>query len=243
MRLDRRPDQLRPARFVQSFTSSAPGSVLVQAGRTTILCTASVAPGVPDWLSGQNRGWITAEYAMLPGSTRPRKPRERSGRVEGRTHEIQRLIGRSLRAVADLQALGERTITIDCDVLEADGGTRTWSVTAGLVALVDALRAIRGELPNPDLSPLRGTVAAVSVGVVDGQPLVDLDYAEDSAAAVDMNVVMTSAGQFVEVQGTGERATFSQAELIALLDLARSGLGQLLELQRAVLGNDWPLGS
>jgi len=243
MRLHRRPDELRSARFVRSFTASAPGSVLVQAGRTTILCTASVEPRVPDWMAGQNRGWITAEYAMLPGSTSPRKARERSGRVEGRTYEIQRLIGRSLRAVADLDALGERTVTIDCDVLEADGGTRTWSVTAGLMALVDALRAVRGELPDPARSPLRGTVAAVSVGLVEGQALLDLDYAEDSAAAVDMNVVMTSAGRFVEVQGTGERATFSQEELTALVGLARSGIEQLLELQRRALGDDWPLES
>lgn len=241
MRLERRPDQLRSAKFVRSFTASAPGSVLVQAGRTTILCTASVEPRVPDWLVGQDRGWITAEYAMLPGSTSPRKPRERSGRVDGRTYEIQRLIGRSLRAVADLGALGERTITIDCDVLEADGGTRTWSVTAGLMALVDALRAVRRELPDPGRSPLRGTVAAVSVGLVDGQALLDLDYAEDSAAQVDMNVVMTSAGRFVEIQGTGERAAFSQEELSTLLGLAHSGLGRLLELQRNELGNDWPL--
>ncbi len=208
-----------------------------------ILCTASVEPKVPDWLSGQNHGWITAEYAMLPGSTSPRKGRERSGRIDGRTYEIQRLIGRSLRAVADLNALGERTITIDCDVLEADGGTRTWSVTAGLMALVDALRAVRDELPDPTQSPLRGTVAAVSVGVVDGQALLDLDYAEDSRADVDMNVVMTSDGRFVEVQGTGERATFSQDELNALLDMARAGLGQLLEIQRDILGHEWPLQS
>ncbi len=208
-----------------------------------ILCTASVEPKVPDWLSGQNHGWITAEYAMLPGSTSPRKGRERSGRIDGRTYEIQRLIGRSLRAVADLNALGERTITIDCDVLEADGGTRTWSVTAGLMALVDALRAVRDELPDPTQSPLRGTVAAVSVGVVDGQALLDLDYAEDSRADVDMNVVMTSNGRFVEVQGTGERATFSQDELNALLDMARAGLGQLLEIQRDILGHEWPLQS
>jgi len=235
MRLDRRPDQLRPARFVQSFTSSAPGSVLVQAGRTTILCTASVAPGVPDWLSGQNRGWITAEYAMLPGSTRPRKPRERSGRVEGRTHEIQRLIGRSLRAVADLQALGERTITIDCDVLEADGGTRTWSVTAGLVALVDALRAIRGELPNPDLSPLRGTVAAVSVGVVRGENLLDLCYEEDAEAEVDLNVVLTGRGLIVEIQGTAEKTPFDASRLMALYALAEKGIARLREIQREAL--------
>lgn len=241
MRHDRRSDQLRPTKILRPFTQSAAGSVLIQAGRTTVLCTASVEPRVPDWLLGKGRGWITAEYSMLPGSTSPRKPRDRSGRVDGRTYEIQRLIGRSLRAVADLAALGERTITIDCDVLEADGGTRTWSITAGLIALVDALRSIRADLPDPARNPLRETVAAVSVGLLDGRMLMDLDYSEDSATAVDMNVVMTSAGQLVEVQGTGERTTFSQEELLALLDLARSGLTQLFELQQSTLGNAWPL--
>lgn len=241
MRYDRRSDQLRPTKILRPFTQSAAGSVLIQAGRTAVLCTASVEPRVPDWLLGKGRGWITAEYSMLPGSTSPRKPRDRSGRVDGRTYEIQRLVGRSLRAVADLTVLGERTITIDCDVLEADGGTRTWSITAGLIALVDALRSIRAELPDPARNPLREMVAAVSVGVVDGRMLLDLDYAEDSTAAVDMNVVMTSAGQLVEVQGTGERATFSQEELLALLDLARSGAGQVFELQQRTLGDTWPL--
>lgn len=241
MRHDRRSDQLRPTKILRPFTQSAAGSVLIQAGRTAVLCTASVEPRVPDWLLGKGRGWITAEYSMLPGSTSPRKPRDRSGRVDGRTYEIQRLVGRSLRAVADLTVLGERTITIDCDVLEADGGTRTWSITAGLIALVDALRSIRAELPDPARNPLREMVAAVSVGVVDGRMLLDLDYAEDSTAAVDMNVVMTSAGQLVEVQGTGERATFSQEELLALLDLARSGAGQVFELQQRTLGDTWPL--
>jgi ribonuclease PH len=243
MRSDRRSDQLRSTTILRPFTKTAAGSVLIQAGRTTVLCTASVEPRVPDWLLGKGRGWITAEYSMLPGSTSPRKPRDRSGRVDGRTYEIQRLIGRSLRAVADLAALGERTIAIDCDVLEADGGTRTWSITAGLIALADALRSIRDELPDPARNPLREMVAAVSVGLLDGQTLLDLDYAEDSAAAVDMNVVMTSSGQLVEVQGTGERATFSQDELLALLASARSGLGKLFELQRNTLGDVWPLNA
>jgi ribonuclease PH len=240
MRNDRRPDELRPTKIVRPFTEAAAGSVLIEAGRTTILATASVDSRVPDWLAGKGRGWITAEYAMLPGSTRPRKARDRSGRVDGRTYEIQRLIGRSLRAVADLPALGERTITIDCDVLEADGGTRTWSITAGLVALADALAAIRGQLPDPARNPLKESVAAVSVGIVEGQLLLDLDYAEDSSAAVDMNVVMTAGGRLVEIQGTGERTTFSQDELLALLALARSGFASLFDLQRTTLGSNWP---
>ncbi len=240
MRHNRRPDELRPTKILRPFTAAAVGSVLIQAGRTTVLATASVEARVPEWLAGQGRGWITAEYAMLPGSTSPRKPRDRSGRIDGRTYEIQRLIGRSLRAVTDLPALGERTITVDCDVLEADGGTRTWSITAGLVALADALQAIRSQLPDLGRSPLHQSVAAVSVGIVEGQLLLDLDYAEDSAAAVDMNVVMTSGGRLVEIQGTGERATFSQDDLLALLALARSGFTQLFDLQRATLGRNWP---
>ena len=212
---------------------------MIQAGRTTVLCTASVADGVPPWMKGEGRGWITAEYSMLPGSTSPRKPRERGGKIDGRTTEIQRLIGRSLRAVVDLEALGERSLTIDCDVLEADGGTRTVSITGALVALVDALAAIK-DLPDPKRYPLRDSVAAVSVGLVAGRAVLDLDYQEDFAAAVDMNVVMTGSGRFVEVQGTGEEATFSEQELAALLRLARGGIEQLLEQQRAALGKSWP---
>ncbi len=177
---------------------------------------------------------------MLPGSTSPRKPRERSGRVDGRTSEIQRLVGRSLRAIADLEALGERTITLDCDVLDADGGTRTLAVTGALVALVDAVASIRRALPDPARNPLRESVAAVSVGIVDGLPVLDLDYFEDSRAAVDMNVAMTAGGRFVEVQGTGEHATFTGEELAALLELARSGVGGLVDLQRRALGDAWP---
>jgi len=236
----RRPDELRPVRIQRAFTRSAPGSVLIEAGRTVVLCTASVDPVVPQWLAGQGRGWITAEYSMLPGSTQPRKPRERSGRLEGRTSEIQRLIGRSLRAVADLEALGERTIVVDCDVLEADGGTRTASVTGAMIALVDAVASIRDGLPDPARNPLRDHVAAVSVGIVDGQALLDLDYAEDCQATVDMNVVMTGSGRFVEVQGTAEHAPFTGAELHTLLELAQAGIRRLLDYQRQALGDAWP---
>ena len=204
-----------------------------------MLCTASISEQVPGWMAGQGRGWITAEYNMLPGSTAPRKDRERSGRVDGRTTEIQRLIGRSLRAVADLQALGERLVTVDCDVLEADGGTRTASVTGGFVALVDALHAVRKKLPDPQRFPLLDSVAAVSVGLVGGNPVLDLDYQQDVAAGVDMNVVMTGRGQFVEVQGTGEESTFSEDELMELLKLARRGIHQLTEIQRRTLGRRW----
>lgn len=243
MRHHRQPDQLRPIRLERGFTQSAAGSVLARAGRTVVLCTASIDAQVPPWMAGQGRGWITAEYSMLPGSTRPRKPRERSGKLDGRTSEIQRLVGRSLRAVADLEALGERTIAIDCDVIEADGGTRTLSVTGSLVALVDAIVSVRSELPDPNRFPLRDSVAAVSVGIHDGQFLADLDYAEDSAAAVDMNVVMTGRGQFVEVQGTGEEATFTEDQLSTMLRLARAAINRLTLIQREALGAAWPFGA
>jgi ribonuclease PH len=243
MRSDnRQSDQLRPVSITRRFTTAAPGSVLIQAGQTMVLCTASVEPTVPAWLAGQGRGWITAEYSMLPGSTNPRKQRERMGRLDGRTSEIQRLIGRSLRAVCDLHALGERSIVVDCDVLQADGGTRTMAITGALIALVDALESIRHELPNPQLSPLQDTIAAVSVGVVDGQPLLDLDYGEDARATVDMNVAMTGGGRLVEVQASGEMASFTEAELQALLSLARQGIVQLTAVQRQVLGQQWPFG-
>jgi ribonuclease PH len=235
----RKHDELRPLKIKRRFTRAAAGSVLIQAGRTTVLCTASVAPDVPPWMKGEGRGWITAEYNMLPGSTSPRKPREREGKVDGRTTEIQRLIGRSLRAVADLKALGERSVTVDCDVLEADGGTRTVSITGALIALVDALATIK-DLPDASRYPLRDGVAAVSVGLVDGRAALDLDYQEDFAAAVDMNVVMTVSGQFIEVQGTGEEATFSEQELTALVKLARGGIKQLVDAQRSALGKSWP---
>lgn len=236
----REPHALRPVSIERGFTRHTPGSVLYRAGGTLVLCTASVEATVPSWRLGQGTGWITAEYAMLPGSTHPRKKRERGTNLDGRTTEIQRLIGRSLRAVADLAALGERQITVDCDVLEADGGTRTASITGGFLALVDALRSVQHELPDPSRFPLRDSVAAVSAGIVDGRPVLDLDYALDAAAAVDMNVVMTGSGRFVEVQGTGEEATFSEDELRQLLELARRGIAQLTEIQRAALGTSWP---
>ena len=235
----RQPNQLRPLKIKRRFTRTAPGSVLIQAGRTTVLCCAAVEAEVPGWLKGQGRGWLTAEYNMLPGSTSPRKRRERGANLDGRTTEIQRLIGRSLRAAIDLASIGERTVTIDCDVLEADGGTRTLSVTGGFLALVNALQAAAKDLPA-GARPLRESVAAVSVGMVAGQPLLDLCYEEDFAAEVNMNVVMTGSGRFVEVQGTGEEATFSEKELSAMLDLARGGIGELTALQRKALGRAWP---
>ncbi|MCA9099881.1 MAG: ribonuclease PH [Planctomycetales bacterium] len=234
---DRSADALRPVKITRRYTRSCPGSVLYQCGRTTVLCTASVDDSVPPWMNrNAERGWVTAEYNMLPGSTNPRKRRDRSGKVDGRTSEIQRLVGRSLRAVADLAALGPRTVTVDCDVLEADGGTRTASITGALIALVDAL----GTIPDLDAPPLVDTVAAVSVGIVDGQPVLDLDYEQDVAAAVDMNVVMTGEGRFVEVQGTGEEATFTDRQLSAMLKLARGGIAELVAIQREALGRDWP---
>lgn len=234
----RRPDQLRSMVIKRKFTRAAPGSVLIQAGRTTVLCTASIEAQVPPWMIGKGRGWVTAEYNMLPGSTAPRKPRERSGKVDGRTTEIQRLIGRSLRAVVDLEALGERTVTVDCDVLEADGGTRTASVTGAFIALCDGLDKL--DLPGDGRPVLTASVAAISVGLVHGGPLLDLDYSEDAAASVDMNVVLTGSGQFVEVQASGEEATFSQQELSALVALACQGIGRLRQAQRQALAHDWP---
>jgi ribonuclease PH len=230
----RKNDQLRPVKITRRFTRTAPGSVLFQAGGTTVLCTASIDLKVPDWMAGKGRGWLTAEYNMLPGSTSPRKKRERDGKTDGRTTEIQRLIGRSLRAIIDLDALGERTVAIDCDVLDADGGTRTASITGAYIALVDAMETI-GSSFDPDRLPIRSSVAAVSVGLFEGEALLDLDYSEDVEAAVDMNVVMTGDGRFIEVQGTGEEATFSEAELQTLLTLARRGIEQLTVLQQAAL--------
>jgi ribonuclease PH len=206
-------DAMRSLRFQRQFTRSAPGSVLVEAGATVVLCTASVSDAVPAWLAGRGRGWLTAEYAMLPGSTSPRKPRERGPVADGRTTEIQRLIGRSLRAVTRLERLGERTLTLDCDVLQADGGTRTASICGALVACVDALHTI-GIDPA---SALVDSVAATSVGIVHGLPMVDLNYLEDSTAAVDMNIVMTGAGRYVEIQGTGESDTFSDRQLAVII--------------------------
>lgn len=232
----RLPDQLREVRITRNFTRHAEGSVLVEFGDTRVLCTASVEEGVPPFLRGKGQGWVTAEYGMLPRSTHTRMAREAAkGKQTGRTQEIQRLIGRSLRSVVDLTALGERQITIDCDVLQADGGTRTASITGACVALHDAIGKLiaAGTL---SASPLRDWVAAISVGVYQGQPVLDLDYPEDSDCETDMNVVMTGAGGFVEVQGTAEGAPFSRQELDALLGLAEKGIGQLIALQKAAVG-------
>jgi ribonuclease PH len=236
-----KPADLRPIKVTRGYTKMSPGSVLYRAGGTVVLCTASVEPKVPDWLKGKGKGWITAEYNMLPHSTSPRKARERA-KLDGRTTEIQRLIGRSLRAVADLAALGERSILVDCDVLEADGGTRTASITGAFIALVDCIRSVQKELPAPAKFPLTDSVAAISVGIVDGKPALDLDYSQDVEADVDMNVVMTGGGRFIEIQGTGEEATFTDDDLAALLKLAKSGIKQLTEIQRKALGKQWPFG-
>lgn len=232
---------IRPIRIERGFASAAPGSVLVSAGKTTILCTASVDESVPPWkMDPENlSGWLTAEYNMLPGSTSPRKRRDRT-KVDGRTTEIQRLIGRSLRAVVDFDALGPRTLTLDCDVLQADGGTRTLSITGGFIALADAVAGLRaqGLLSKPVLTD---SVAAVSVGVFGSDVLCDLDYSEDVRADVDMNVVMTGSGDFIEVQGTAEGTPFSRNLLDAQLSVAEEGIRRLTELQREALGENWPL--
>ncbi len=233
----RSADQLRPLTIQRNYLGAAPGRVLISFGDTTVLCTASVESRIPPWLEGKGKGWITGEYSMLPGSTSPRKRRERQ-KVDGRTTEIQRLIGRSLRAVADLEALGEQMITVDCDVLQADGGTRTASITGALVALIDAISTI--ELPDSAKYPLRDSIAAISVGICDGEPVLDLPYVEDVSAAVDMNVVMTGKGNYVEVQGTGEEATFTDSELTQLLSLAKTGIAALTTAQKEALGDNWP---
>jgi len=234
----REPDELRPVSFQRDFTTQADGSVLVKAGGTMVLCTASVDDGVPRWMKGSGKGWVTAEYSMLPGSSEERIRREVSkGSPSGRTHEIQRLIGRSLRAVCDMTVLGERQILIDCDVLQADGGTRTASINGAYVALHDALTRLvqRGDLKE---NPLREACAAVSVGIVGGVPLLDLPYVEDSTAEVDMNVVMTESGRFIEVQGTAEGMAFSRAELDDLLALAETGIGRIVALQSQLLADE-----
>src|SRR5215207_4019841 len=233
----RTPDQLRPVTLTRRWLDHAEGSVLVEFGRTRVLCAASVTEGVPRWRKGSGLGWVSAEYAMLPRSTNTRTDRESvKGRIGGRTHEISRLIGRSLRAVIDYKALGENTILLDCDVLQADGGTRTAAITGAYVALADAVtflrdrKALKGE-------PLAGSVSAVSVGIVDGIPMLDLCYAEDSAADTDMNIVMTGDGAFIELQGTAEGTPFDRRLLDELLDLGASGCGKLTELQRAALAS------
>jgi ribonuclease PH len=236
MRSDgRAPDELRPIRITRGYTRHAEGSVLVEFGDTRVLVTASVEDGVPSFMRGRGEGWVTAEYGMLPRATHSRSPREAArGKQSGRTLEIQRLIGRSLRAVVDLRALGERTVTLDCDVLQADGGTRTAAITGAYVALSDAVDALMTRRVL-GASPLHGQVAAVSVGIVRGVPVVDLDYAEDSTAETDMNVVMNNGGGFVEVQGTAEGHAFRRHELDAMLDLAAGACARLFSAQLAVL--------
>ncbi len=231
----RRPDELRPVKMTRNFTRHAEGSVLTEFGSTMVLCTASVDSRVPPFLRGSGTGWVTGEYGMLPRSTHTRSGREAvRGRQGGRTQEIQRLIGRSLRAVTDLTALGEMTITLDCDVLQADGGTRTAAITGAYVALVDAVKHLRDQ-GRISRDPIHGQVAAVSVGIYQGEPVLDLDYAEDSEAETDMNVVMNDAGAYVELQGTAEGHAFRRDELEKMLDLAAAGASQLIELQRQVL--------
>ncbi|HEX9398121.1 MAG TPA: ribonuclease PH [Burkholderiales bacterium] len=232
----RRPDALRPVQLQRGFTKHAEGSVLVEFGDTRVLCTASVEERVPPFLRDSGRGWVTAEYGMLPRSTHTRSDREASrGKQSGRTQEIQRLVGRALRSVMDLSALGARTIQLDCDVLQADGGTRTAAITGAFVALHDAVSVLQKK-KLLSVNPIRDYVAAISVGIFQGTPVLDLDYAEDSACGCDMNVVMTGAGSFVEVQGTAEGATFGRAELDALLELARRGIAELVAHQRRALG-------
>jgi ribonuclease PH len=226
MREGRRADELRPIDIVPDFVEQAHGSVLISFGRTRVLCTATVEEGVPRWLVGSGRGWMTAEYGMLPASTGDRMQREaRSGRQGGRTVEIQRLVGRSLRAAYDLDALGERTVWLDCDVIQADGGTRTAAITGAWIALARAARKMAFPLPS-------NQIGAVSVGIVDGEELLDLDYEEDSSAEVDMNVVMRGDGRLIEVQATAERDAFSREQLDRLIDLAAAGIEQLAALQR-----------
>ncbi|TDE97371.1 ribonuclease PH [Occultella glacieicola] len=238
----RRPDELRPVRFHRGWSDQAEGSVLVEFGGTRVLCTASFTEGVPRWRKGSGQGWVTAEYAMLPRSTNSRSDRESvKGRIGGRTHEISRLIGRSLRAIIDVSALGENTIVLDCDVLQADGGTRTAAITGAYVALADAITWGResGAVAKK-ATVLTDSVAAVSVGIIDATPMLDLPYTEDVRAETDMNVVVTGSGSFVEVQGTAEGVPFHRAELDALLDLAVAGTARLTELQAEALAA--PLG-
>jgi ribonuclease PH len=232
MRIDNRSnDELRPVTIKRQFIETTPGSVLITAGKTTVLCSASVYEELPKWMpKDSGKGWLTAEYRMLPGSTTPRTPR--NDKPDGRATEIQRLIGRSLRSVLDLEKLGLRTIYIDCDVLQADGGTRTLSITGSYIALTDALKTLDLPLLGASGSPLLDSVAAVSVGIVGGTPMLDLPYSEDVEAEVDMNLVMTGSGRFVEIQGTGEEATFSEEELAQLLALGKKGIRQLTEIQK-----------
>ncbi len=236
----RAPDELRPITFTRDFTDMAAGSCLVTFGRTRVLCTASIDDEVPRWMRGRGSGWVTAEYSMLPGSSPERVRREiKDGRPSGRTQEIQRLIGRALRSVCDMGLLGERQVTVDCDVLQADGGTRTAAICGGYLALHDALARLHHQ-GAVTAHPLTAFCAAVSVGVVGGVPVLDLPYVEDSAADVDMNVVMTSEGRFVEVQGTAERQTFGRDDLDAMLSLAEKGITEIFDLQRQLVAEPPP---
>jgi ribonuclease PH len=241
---NRRTDELRPLSFQRRYTGQAPGSVLVRMGRTTVLCTCCVEPAVPEFLAGSGKGWLTAEYAMLPGSTGNRKPRDRGGKIDGRSVEIQRLLGRSLRAVVDLDRLGERTLWIDCDVLEADGGTRTAAINGAFLAVLDALAAARTPPGTPPLPPartvVRSSVAAVSVGLLGTEALLDLNYREDKDADVDLNLVMTGTGEFIEVQAGGEEAVFRREQLDELLRLGKLGVDAVTQGQRQEMGAEWP---
>lgn len=233
----RQPEQKRDIRITRQFTKHAEGSVLVEFGDTKVICTASVSPGVPRFLRGQGQGWVTAEYGMLPRSTGSRMDREAArGKQGGRTVEIQRLIGRSLRAAVDMKALGENTINLDCDVIQADGGTRTASITGACVALADAISYLKAKGMVAG-NPLKGMVAAISVGIYQGVAVSDLDYAEDSKAETDMNVIMTEAGGFIEVQGTAEGEPYSEDELNAMLTLAKQSIAEIVEIQKAALAN------
>lgn len=230
-------DELRPISITRGWSRNAEGSALIEFGNTRVLCTASLTEGVPRWLKGEGRGWVTAEYAMLPRATNTRSSRESvKGKIGGRTHEISRLIGRSLRAVIDTEALGENTVVLDCDVLQADGGTRTAAITGAYVALAEAIAWAQSErIVHPKKQPLKDSVSAVSVGIIDGVPMLDLPYVEDVRAETDMNVVVTGSGDFVEVQGTAEGAPFDRDELNSLLDLAVLGTAQLAQIQREAL--------
>ncbi len=235
----RRPDQIRPLKFHRRYTRQAPGSVLVRSGRTTVLCTCSIDLAVPPFLVGSGKGWLTAEYSMLPGSTQSRKARDRGGKLDGRSVEIQRLIGRSLRAIVDLGKLGERTLWIDCDVIEADGGTRTAAINGAFVALIDALHTLRKEI-GPPSTVVTGSVAAISVGLCDGAEWLDLCYLEDKDAEVDLNLVMTGDGRLIEVQAGGEESTFTLTQLNRLLALGQQGIEAITSIQRQTLGTIWP---
>jgi ribonuclease PH len=232
----RKPDELRPVRITLSYLKFPEGSTLIEVGDTKVICTASIEERVPPFMRGENKGWVTAEYALLPRATDVRTIRESSrGRISGRSHEIQRLIGRSLRSVVDLKALGERTVWIDCDVIQADGGTRTAAITGAYLALVQALQPLwkKGAF---SAFPVQDFLAATSVGILEGQPLLDLDFVEDSSADVDMNVVMTGSAAFVEVQGTAEGAPYTRSDLDRLLDLASRGIANLIDIQQDILG-------